>query len=551
MSNKTSNETAKQLIESVSFELDADLRLHPSRLELGKAELLTDALTLPFMDIEKRLAQYIAGASPAEAESLRKNMKNYLARLNSNPMIPLHFRLKVLNRFERELQLFDGEMTAAVLNAHKIGVDLVQKAARSQPAYYRVLVEMVTNAIDLAVKILRICMENYQAPAVIATRQVMDLSRLGLSVAPILKDDASSERDRFFKAVANFELLRTLDFYGKSLADQKMAWEELQNHTGILKPQFCRKGDKPPIVLDTSLLVTNMSRPNDPAKVLGKLPNPLEYDCIVIPMDAFIDRLITAINRVEGILNSQEMQRNDLITEESLYTTITGGNAMLNALRIQDRNTTRQGHQGTRVIFEWDLAKAFVEAHSALVMSDYEYAPSQAASQAAWTVTNLSQSGTGLERISDAKFKLGVGAMVGMSWIPHRGEPMLGFVRWIKEPKHGEQKMGVEFLHDQFKLVKGALLGGGGDELTEKRAWPILIKTEKKANVAFFPDARIFRNMAFAISHQGQSVHLKIDKVIKSGPNFTICHIVKAKELDTPAAASSDQLNFSPKNGLE
>jgi len=549
MSNGTNNETAKQLMESVSFELDTDLRLHPSRLELGKAELLTDALTLPFMDIEKRLAQYIVGASPAEADSLRKNMKNYLARLNSNPMIPLHFRLKVLNRFERELQLFDGEMTAAVLNAHKIGVDLVQKAARSQPAYYRVLVEMVTNAIDLAVSLLRISMENYQAPAVIATRQVMDLSRLGLSVSPMLKSDALVERDRLYKSVSNFELLRTLDFYGKSRADQKMTWEELQNHTGTLRPQFCRKDDKPPVIVDNSLLVTNMSKPNEPAKVLMKLPDPLEYDCIVIPMDQFVDRLITAINRVEGILNSQEMQRNDLITEKSLYTTITGGNALLNALRMQDRNTGRKNLQGLRVIFEWDLAKAFVEAHSALVMSDYEYAPSQAASQSAWTVSDMSQFGTGLERISDAKLSLGVGAMVGMSWIPHHGEPMLGFVRWIKEPKHGEQKMGIEFMHDQFRLVKGALIGGGGDELTEKRSWPILIKTEKKANVAFFPDARVFRNMAFAISFQGQNIHLKIDKVMKSGPNFTICHVVKAKELDAPI--SSGQFDFSQKNGLE
>ncbi|MDX8402707.1 MAG: hypothetical protein R8K47_08755, partial [Mariprofundaceae bacterium] len=152
----TSNESARELLETVSFELDTDLRLHPSRLELGKAELLTDALTLPFQDIEKRLAGYVAGTSTADTDLLRRSMKNYLARLNANPLIPLNFRLKVLNRFEQELELFDGEMTAAVLNAHKIGIELVQKEARSRPELLPVLADMVANAIELAVRLLRI-----------------------------------------------------------------------------------------------------------------------------------------------------------------------------------------------------------------------------------------------------------------------------------------------------------------------------------------------------------------------------------------------------------
>ncbi len=531
MSNGTSNESAKELMASVSFELDTDLRLHPQRLELGKAELLTDALTLPFTDIEKRLAQYIVGSSPAEAESLRKNMKNYLARLNSNPLIPLHFRLKVLNRFERELELFDGEMTAAVLNAHKIGVDLVQKAARSQPAYYRVLADMVANAIDLAVKLLRLLMENYQAVAVIATRQVMGLSRLGLCVTPMLKEDALLERDRLYKAIANFELLRTMDFFGKSHADQKMAWEELQNHIGVLKPQFCRKGDPPPTIPDSSILVTNMSKPNDPAKVMDQLPDPLPYDCIVIPMDQFLDRLVTAINRVEGILGSQDMQRSDLITEESLLTTISGGNAILDAMRIKDRSAERIGQQGVRIIVEWDLAKSFVEANSALVMNEYEYAPSAGSDEDAWSVVDLSNTGAGLERLSFTSPDLSVGSMIGLSWIPHHGEPMLGFIRWIKEPKPGEQRMGIKFFNQKFKLVKGGMKGGG-DELTEKRSWPILIKPGSKATLAIFPDARIYKNMSFVISHEGKSVHLKVQKVVRTGVNYTICHVVKPKELD-------------------
>ncbi len=532
VSNGIPDESAKKLLETVNFELDTDLRLHPSKLELGKPELLTDALTLPFVDIEKHLARYIAGASEAETELLRKKMKNYLARLNANPLIPLHFRLKVLNRFERELELFDGEMTAAVLNAHKIGIEMVQKAARSQPSYYRVLVDMVANAIELAVKLLRISLEQYQAPAVIATRQVFDLARLGLSVVPVLGEDALAERERVQKAVANHELLRCMDMYGKSHAEQKMCWEELQHHVGVLRPMFLRKGSKRPEIKDSTILVTNTLKPNAPAEVMESLPDPLIYDAIVIPLDEFVDRIVTAVNRVENVLLNIDAQKRDLHTEESLYTTLTGGNAILDALREKQRKAERKDTAGARVILEWDAAKAIKEAYTALVMSDYEYAPSKAQSEQAWSVVNLSNHGVGLERVHFEGFPTGVGTLVGLSWIPHEGEPMLGFIRWIKEPKPGEQRMGIEFIRERYKLVKGALIGGG-DDLTAHRSWPILIKPGKKHHLALFPDPRIFRNMAFVVSHEGKSAHFKVQRVIRSGPNYSLCEIVRAEELKT------------------
>ncbi|MDQ7010583.1 MAG: hypothetical protein Q9M29_02055 [Mariprofundaceae bacterium] len=531
---------ARKLLETVSFELDTDLRLHPQRLELGKADLLTDALTLPFTDIEKRLAQYIAGSSPAETEHLRKSMKNYLARLNSNPLIPLHFRMKVLNRFERELELFDAEMTAAVLNAHKIGVGLVQKAARTQPTYYRVLVDMVSNALELAVKLLRLSLEQYQAPAVIATRQVFDLARLGLTVMPTLGEEAAAERARLCKAVASHEFLRMLDFYGKSHSAQKMAWQELQHHIGILEPRFCRKGEAPPAIADSTILVTNMSRPNDAAKVVSKLPASMQTDAIIIPIDAFVDRLVTAIDRVESVLHSADKQKSDLHTEEALHTTIIGGNAILDTLRTKDRVDERKDYAGSRVILNWDAAKAIVESHTALVMSDYEYAPSERSNVEAWSVVNINAHGCGLERLHYEPLDLGVGALIGLSWIPHKGEPMLGIIRWIKEPKPGEQLMGVEFFKGKYKLVKGAMLGGGSEDMTEKRAWPLLIRPGKKYHTVLFPESRIFKKMTFVLSHEGRTGHFQVLEVVEAGPNYSLCKIGLARELST-----SQEFDFS------
>jgi len=534
MTQGTSTETAKKLMETVNFELDTDLRLHPQKLELGKAELLTDALTLPFMDIEKRLNQYVSGSSGVEKQMLQKSMKAYLAKLNANPLIPLHFRLKVLSNFERELELFDSEMTAAVLNAHKIGVDLVQKAARSEPGYLRVLVEMVSNALELAVKMLRIGFEQYQSPAVLTNRQSFDLMRLGLSVLPALEEDALSEKERLQKIVSSHEFLRMLDFYGKSKKEQQMTWEELVCHVGVLEPVLVRKGGgAPPDLKDETFMATNFMRPNEAAKVVSNLPETFATDMIIIPLDRFVDRIVTAINRVETVLKSPDLQKNDLHTEEALHRTIIGGNAILDTLRTKERSGERGDYAGTRLIIEWDAAKAFKESFAAIILSEYEYAPSHASDDVAWSVANISETGAGLERVChDSDFKLGVGAMVGLSWIPHKGEPMLGTVRWIREPKSGEQRMGIQFFNQKFKLYKGVVLGSKDDEHLS-RSWPVLIKPGKPHHTAVFPDPKIYKNMAFMLMHEGKGAHFKVLSVLKKGPNYSFCKIGPAEELTT------------------
>jgi len=527
----TDQKTAQQLLESVSLELDTDLRLHPQKLELGRAELLTDALTLPFMDIESRLNHYLSHASGAEKLLLQKSMKAYLAKLNANPLIPLNFRLKVLSAFERDLELFDAEMTAAVLNAHKIGVDLVQKAARTEPSYYRVLIDMVSNALELAVKMLRIGLEQYQAPAVITTRQSFDLMRLGLAVLPALPAGATDERARLQKVVCNHELLRMLDFFSKSAAEQKMVWNELQHHVGTLDPRYVRRGIALPKANSHAFLVTNLLTPNKPGSVLSEVPDNLEFDAIIFGVDNFIDRLVTAVNRVETVLQDPKLQKKDLFTEENLHTTITGGNAILNALRNQQRGSARQDYSGTRVILEWSSNKAFVESHSLMVLDDYEYAPSERVNPAAWSVVNISSDGVGLERVGDSPIEQGVGSIVGLNWVPYHNEPALGEIKWVKRPKGNEQRIGIEFLRTKYDLYKAVLIGGSTEEMGLNRRWPVLVHAGKQYHKAIFPDNRIFRNMVFMLAGEHKSAHFKVVQVIRSGTNFSLCTIKPVAEL--------------------
>ena len=540
MQQGTSSDEANRLMETVSFELDTDLRLHPQKLELGKAELLTDALTLPFTNIEKRLNQYIVGSSSDEKLLLQKSIKSYLAKLNANPMIPLNYRLKVLGRFEQELELFDAEMTAAVLNSHKIGVDLVRKAAQNEPSYYRILVDMVSNALELAVKMLRIGFEKYQSPAVLTTRQAFDLMRLGLSVIPALSTKDISEKKRLFQAVSNHEMMRMLDFYSKTPHEQQVTWQELQHHTNILEPYFIRKTDKLEKISGETFIITCCSRPNDPAKVTSSLPDKMNSDLIIMVADQFIDRLITALDRVETVLKNPALQRNDLHTEEALNGTIIGGNAILNTLRSRDRNADRKTYAGTRLVIEWDAAKALKEANTAQILDEYEFAPSDYSIPETWSIVNISRSGVGLERLDDNTPTTVVSSLIGMSWIPHNNEPLLGIISWLKEVKLGEQRMGIHFFEQDFKLYQGMIMGGAADDASLARSWPVLVKSGKRHHTAVFPDCRIFKNMAFTLRQGGKGAYFKVIEISKTGANYCICSITPAKELRT-----SKKLDFS------
>lgn len=143
MPKKLDDVSARELMDTVSFELERDLRLLPHTLELGKVELLTDSLKLPFNKIEQRLETYSQIPNPREAESIKQEIKAYLKRLNANPLIPLKFRLKVLECIESHLPLFDDSIMSSVLNSHKLAIEMVQGAAREKKAYYPMLLDRV------------------------------------------------------------------------------------------------------------------------------------------------------------------------------------------------------------------------------------------------------------------------------------------------------------------------------------------------------------------------------------------------------------------------
>jgi len=111
-------------------------------------------------------------------------------------------------------------------------------------------------------------------------------------------------------------------------------------------------------------------------------------------------------------------------------------------------------------------------------------------------------------------------------------------VRWIKEPKVGEQRLGIQFFHQSFKLYKGVLMGTKDDD-NLMRSWPVLIKPGKQSHTAAFPDSKIYKNMAFMLMNEGKGAHFKVIEILKKGPNYSFCKIVPAEEL------ASGKLDFN------
>jgi len=529
--------------------LDTELRLLPQQLSLGKAELLTDALILPFTDIENRLGHYALSSSDTEMKQLTRRMKNYLGRLNANPHIPLKFRLNVLNRFEQALELFDAEMTAAILNAHKIGVMLVQEAARNHRDYYPTLVDMIANAIELAVKLLLIDMEQYRAPSVIVTRQFFDLARLGLDVSAAMGDAAPSKTSRLYKAVCNHEIVRKIDFFSHPRARQHQIWQELQCHIGVLTPRLYRANDALESTdtqhSDAGMMLINLSRPNDPGQVIRQLPDPVEYDCIVISLDKLTVRLNKAIHSVQAVLLDPHMQKTALHTEQALESTLIGGQAMLAALRDDNRATERSGHAEARVQIHFDLPKAF-KAYTATASAQASDPPATWDQTSAWSLIDFNQSGICLERMHTESRSELPGHLVGLDWQfgenslqrvfiawkesmdkQNQPVPALGFIRWAKTMKAGEQRIGIEFFSPGFTLAR-AIITGSDRGMDDKRTWPVLIQAGASSHQMIFPATSACKHMTFKILLGKQHAYFKIRSVREVGQNYSLCDIIRA-----------------------
>ncbi|MDQ6996762.1 MAG: hypothetical protein Q9M82_04790, partial [Mariprofundus sp.] len=288
--------------------------------------------------------------------------------------------------------------------------------------------------------------------------------------------------------------------------------------------------------------------PNDTGHIIAHLPNPVEYDCIVISLDKLTTRLNKAVDSVEAVLLDPHMQKKTLHTEQALENTLTGGKAMLAALRDEKRSATRTRHAEARVQIYFDLPKAIIKAFTA-TKSDLHSSqkPSEYDQTNAWNLIDFSQVGACLEHMHAQLLTELPGHLVGLKWsfgkhgmalsfIPWKDgvnhdisqAPSLGFIRWSKILKAGEQRIGIEFFGSNFKLAK-AIIAGGEQSMENKRTWPVLIQAGKSSHTIIFPETGIYKHMTFMVLQGNQHAYFKIASITDAGLNYTQCNMIRAR----------------------
>jgi len=510
------------------FELDSGSGPGIVRPDLGKAKLLTEVLTEPFRDIEERLSQHWTARSEHTVNTLRFDMKSYLSRLNANPLIPLRFRLMVLNRFEEEMGLFDDHLVAALFNAYSIAVDLILEATVREPdEYFPLLVEVAADAVAAGIGLFRLSLETYQSPGIVPIRLIYNLERQGLSALHYLPagSDTDSLSMRLQQLVARLELQKALDFFGKSPTEQKIIWQILQQHSGTLEPRFYQHRESPSLELTgRKFLLSNLSRPDQAPYLVSGRQEKFPGDVIVIPLVSFLTGLAKQYKEARLMLKSGEMQQKNMHTEEELQRIITGNALILGDLIPRDR-AKRFQYQEVVAHIEPDLKKALAgSSGKRFITAEASVSDGGSGEESAWSIVDISRTGAGFKRyLSNAKSSLEIGALTGLRWPLRRGEPELGFVRWFREAGSGEQCIGIEFLQGNFLPASVSLTGAHAiGSLRLVPPWPVIVEQRLGALRVFSPERNVSKGNVLHFSGSGVSGLYRVHHIIRTGPNYVL-----------------------------
>ncbi len=519
------SEDFQELMQSVSFELERDLRLHPQKLELGKMELLTDSIRLKFATIENRLREYVMAPDARLRDELRAMIKRYLAVINANPLFPLHFRLKVLGALERHLDLFDAEMTSQVLNAHKIGIQLVQREARKRPEYRGVLVDLIANALELAEQLLFDTLRQHRAPHVIAMRQALDLMRLGLLIAPTVGESCSEGVHRLRTAVAAHELLRCMDMYARSDEQQQMIRQELRRYCERVTPELYARGRALPAAANVYLL-SSITQPHLPPMKMTRLPGKAEHDVIVMPLDALlagINRDLKLARKVRQTgINGRREEHGKLLMTEKRYRQIMQGTAVIrHSLQSISRRNARHRVEGARALIETNMSEAFDRFSTAGPGLSDEML-TDAEKRQAWSVVNISEGGAALQRLGQSWGDIRCGALIGIRWVGQRIGSPLAIVRWFRESKPGEQSLGIEFVRGALRPTRGMLVGDQSVPMSRRCS---LLFEETNPKLVWFPFGDMQPGASLIYLFEGEGIRCHVARVKARGPNYSLCEL--------------------------
>lgn len=312
--------------------------------EMGNLSALSDAILLLFKNIDERLNRYLTSVDSTEKDELVKEMKQFLDRINSNHLIPLHFRLKVLHSFGREAAFLNAELTSAILKSYQVGILLLLEEANEKEHYLLALGQLCGEAIQLAMHVSRLHLSQYRELGFRITNQVHALARNGLG--SLMKCSESIKRLQHLKSLRHsmawFELMRAADFFSLRPSEQETIYNYIESCINKIDVVYVPKRQAIQHIEDHTYLVSYVEeRKQSRPERVDVLQETHSHDRIVLDISILLPILKSRLMEVEEHLEDVEKQRRDLRTEDELQSTLIATKRMLISMHKIPRKQER------------------------------------------------------------------------------------------------------------------------------------------------------------------------------------------------------------------
>ncbi|MDX8389525.1 MAG: hypothetical protein R8M38_03450 [Mariprofundaceae bacterium] len=427
--------------------------------EIGHLSALTDAVLLLFDNIESRLTRYLKSHDSVERSDLHLEMKQFLTRISANPLIPIHFRLKVLRTFSKEVDVLDAPMTSAILGAYKISILLLLDVTKGDERFLLALAKVSGEAITLAKRVTQLKLIVYDEPGNEITSQVFALLRLGMSALSELGDSklALIHRANIEHGAIWFELVRMADFFSLTPEGQEIIYKSLEPYIGNVQISYCPRNQRMPALPDSLYLVTHVSNPEQRPRLTNRLEPIASVDRIILNMTQLVPKIKNQYKEICEHMECTQKQRQDLRIEREVATTHAVTLHLIRSLSIVPRNAAREGadkKQWLSLVANLNAAFQMPNKSSFRIMPvgmDEEREDEEVSN---WHAVNTSNNGMSIET-DESMYMPKVGSLVRIVWNKEDAKQALwGRICWRRHfSKSTHSQIGLNFLPRNLSLV--------------------------------------------------------------------------------------------------
>ncbi|MDX8394649.1 MAG: hypothetical protein R8K21_08740 [Mariprofundales bacterium] len=505
-----------------SYSLTNDMNIN----DIGKLEELTDAIVMLFQNIDKQLNSYLVSCDETQKKELHKKMSRFLARLNTNRMLPLSFRLKSLRAFSKEARFLDADLTAAILNSYKVGIEIVRAEAKGRENYLLELGNLCGESISLASLVARLQLEAYNEPHTQITRQVHELFRIG--IAALGKFSANNQRARNYREKINhsitwYELMREADFFQLTREGQRLIYDSLEPYIKQVMPMYCPREHESPSLEDHAYLIAYVGGKQEKPRFVRQLRQRHEKDRIILDITQLLPILQSHLKEAEAYMHGggeRKVGKRKLRTEDEVNMLYQVTRHMLRCLHITPHKHPRQQANGEviRIISNVEMGLRMPHKGHFAISNPTNKKDERGIS--VWNMRDISPAGTGLETAVKSDAVPEVTALVRLVWGNKEGSyPFWAQVRWRRHLLKGQKiRLGLQFLPRNVQIWWTQDVGTRNNH-------PVLGIPMKRKNhvVVWSTDTRLKVGSSLILNIKGKLYACKVIAVPQRGCNFHAC----------------------------